>query len=156
MLERCRLQQGLIHWCAFAGFIRHPSFGPDLLPASFMMRILESLNSQDAAPTDLRERLLSTAFAWLETTDDDVLHHVLPVKELTSVADKAGRIALKLDFATLGTLYGQTPRGFHRLMTLDSFLPSLTALEGLLKVDRYVNICIFVLLQLHQETMMIH
>lgn len=106
-----------------------------------MVHILESLNPQDNAPTDLRERLLATAFAWLETTDDDSLHHILPASELAAVSDKAGRIAAKLNFGSLDKLFGQTRRGFHLLMSLDAFLPSLTAMEGLLKVNKYVTIC---------------
>ncbi len=137
-------QSLLTHLCyAPSEFIRNANFGPELLPSSCMMHILESLSSQDAAFTDLRQDLLETAFAWLETPDDESLYHILPPSELTTVADKARRIADKLDFGTLGALYSQSPRGFHRLMSLDSFLPSLTALEGLLKVHRCVRLCVF-------------
>lgn len=103
-----------------------------------MVHVLEHLNVWDLASTDLRKRLLETAFAWLEATEEDSLHHVLPATELAQVSDKCGRIAAKLEFAVLGELYGQSPRGFHKLMSLDAFLPSLTALEGLRKVHRCV------------------
>lgn len=127
------------------GFTRHAHFGPDLFPASCMLHVLEHLNNGDLASLDLRKRLLETAFAWLEASvDEDSLHHILPASELAQVSDKCGRVVARLGFELLGELYAQSPRGFHKLMSLDAFLPALTALERTRKVNKCVRGVLFV------------
>ena len=138
-------QFSYVHTPRATGFTRLAHFGPDLFPASCMLHVLEHLNNGDLASLDLRKRLLETAFAWLEASaDEDSLHHILPASELAQVSDKCGRVAARLGFELLGKLYAQSPRGFHKLMSLDAFLSALTALERTRKVNKCVRGALFV------------
>lgn len=58
------------------------------------------------------------------------------------MAKKAEHAARRLTFETLDNIKQKSPRGFRRLLSLDSFLPSIQRLElkGNVKVAKYVFI----------------
>lgn len=59
-----------------------------LFPASSMLHTFNDLGSQRYPPAGLRDRLLDTAFAWVEGVDDDSLYESLSVEELAAVSGR--------------------------------------------------------------------
>lgn len=107
-----------------------------------MMRIFNKLHPNDYTKEDLRERVLVAACKWLNTDDEDLLSQTLLFKDISAVAKKAEHAARRLTSETLDNIKQKSPRGFRRLLSLDSFLPSIQRLElkGNVKVAKYVFI----------------
>lgn len=112
----------------------HPSFGPDIFPASSMLRVFDLLDPRNLIAEDLRVRLLTTACGWLETKGDPTTSHGLLLEELEAVVGKAETTAKGIGFDKLTCMRDKFPQGFRRLISVAPYLSE--------KLAKYVRSCL--------------